>query len=83
MEYPPPSMGTRVSVRISRDALSWLEETSRRTGKSKAAIVRSAIEAARNRSLPRRFLRLIGSVRGPRDLSQRAGFANRPAEKPR
>ena len=70
-------MGRTLSVRISRELASWLEQVAARTGVSQGKIVRDQLEKAKATSSQRPFMRLAGSVRGPRDLSTRKGFARR------
>jgi hypothetical protein len=60
---------------MPKDLADWLEEQSRQTGVPQGRIVREQLEQARSRGRARRFMRLAGSVRGARDLSQRKGFS--------
>jgi hypothetical protein len=55
-------MGHTITVRLSKELAEWLEETAARTG-------------ARESGAHRGFMRLAGSVRGPKNLSRRKGFA--------
>ena len=70
-------MSQTITVRLTRELGEWLEETAARTGVSQGQIVRSELERARAAGTDKRFLRLAGAVRGPRDLSARKGFAPR------
>jgi hypothetical protein len=67
-------MGHTLTVRLQRELASWLEEQAAESGVSQGQIVREQLEKARAAS-SLRFMRLAGSVRGPRDLSTRKGFA--------
>jgi hypothetical protein len=67
-------MGHTLTIRLDKDLAAWLETESRRTGVSQGKIVRDQLEKARSGSV-RPFMRLAGSVRGPRDLSRRKGFS--------
>ena len=67
-------MGHTITVRLTEDLASWLEETAARTGISQGQLIREQIEKAKAAGANRAFLRLAGSVRGPRDLSRRKGF---------
>jgi len=67
-------MGHTITVRLTEDLASWLEETAARTGISQGQLIREQIEKAKAAGANRAFMRLAGSVRGPRDLSQRKGF---------
>jgi hypothetical protein len=68
-------MGHTITVRLDRDLAGWLEAESKRTGVSQGKIVRNQLERARVRRSNRSFMRLAGTVRGPRDLSRRKGFS--------
>jgi len=47
----------------------------RRTGVSQGRLVRDEIEKARAAGGKQGFMRLSGSIRGARDLSERKGFS--------
>ncbi len=66
-------MGQTITVRLTPDLAEWLEETAGRTGVSQGKIVRDELARARA-GAARPFMRLAGTVRGPRDLSARKGF---------
>jgi len=68
-------MGHTITVRVDRTLAQWLEETSRRTGRSQGEIVREQLHRARAQKGERRFMRLAGCVDGAADLSSRKGFA--------
>jgi len=68
-------MGNTITVRLGQELAEWLEESARRTGVPQGRIVRDQLEKARAASQGRAFLRLAGTVRGPRDLSSRRGFS--------
>jgi hypothetical protein len=70
-------MGQTITVRLTKDLAEWLEEVAARTGVSQGQIVRDELERARAEGSEKGFLRLAGTVRGPRDLSSRKGFARR------
>lgn len=67
-------MGQTITIRLTKDLAQWLEETSQRAGVPQSRIVREQLEKARAASATQSFLRLAGSVRGPKDLSSRKGF---------
>ena len=67
-------MGRNITVRLPDDLAEWLNEASRRAGVPRSRIVRDQLEAARQAGR-RPFLRLAGSLDGPRDLSSRNGFS--------
>lgn len=68
-------MSNTLTVRLDPDVAAWLEEEARRTGVSKGKIVRDQLERAKAGGATRPFMRLAGSVRGPRNLSRRKGFS--------
>jgi len=68
-------MGHTITVRLSKELAAWLEEVAARTGVSQGKIVRDQLDRARAAGPRKSFMRLAGSVRGPRDLSSRKGFS--------
>ncbi len=68
-------MSRTITVRLPKDLADWLEQAAAKTGVPQGKIVRDQIEKAKAGSYPRSFMRLAGSVRGPRDLSSQKGFA--------
>jgi predicted transcriptional regulator len=68
-------MSHTITVRLDDTLADWLEDTSRRTGRSQGEIIREQLERARSEKSQRRFMRLAGCVDGPRDLSSRKGFS--------
>jgi predicted transcriptional regulator len=67
-------MGHTITVRLDPDLAEWLQQESRKTGLAQGRIIRQQLERARAGET-RRFMRLAGAVRGPRDRSRRKGFA--------
>jgi hypothetical protein len=68
-------MGHTITVRLSSELAAWLEDAATRTGVSQGKIVRDQLEKAKAGTTGRAFMRLAGSVRGPKDLSSRKGFS--------
>lgn len=68
-------MSHTITVRLSKELAAWLEQTASRTGVPQGRIVREQLERARAGRGERSYMRLAGSVRGPRDLSARKGFS--------
>ena len=68
-------MSHTITVRITKELAEWLDESARRAGVPMGRIVREELEKARTASARQSFLRLAGSIRGPRDLSSRKGFS--------
>ena len=68
-------MSHTITIRLGRELAAWLEQAAARTGVPQGRIVREQLEKARAGASPPSFMRLAGSVRGPRDLSRRKGFS--------
>jgi hypothetical protein len=68
-------MSHTITIRLDPELAAWLEQTAKRTGVSQGQIVRDQLQRARSEKAERRFMRLAGSVNGPRNLSSRKGFS--------
>jgi hypothetical protein len=68
-------MSQTLTIRLTRELAEWLETTARRTGVPQGRIVREQLERARAASRGGGFMRLAGTVNGPRNLSERKGFS--------
>jgi Ribbon-helix-helix protein, copG family len=68
-------MGHTITVRLSKELAAWLETAAAKSGVSQGKLVRDQLEKARASSGAQAFMRLAGSVRGPKDLSSRKGFS--------
>lgn len=68
-------MSHTITVRLPEELAGWLQDTAEHTGVSQGEIVREHLERAKASAGGRPFLRLAGSVRGARNLSQRKGFS--------
>jgi hypothetical protein len=69
-------MSNTITVRLPEDLAGWLDSASRKAGVPRGRIIRDQLELARRRE-KQAFLRLAGSVEGPRDLSTRKGFSRK------
>jgi hypothetical protein len=67
-------MGLTITVRLSKERAAGLETAAAKSGVSQGKIVRDQLEKARASSGAQTFMRLAGTVRGPKDLSTRKGF---------
>ncbi|HAV12472.1 MAG TPA: hypothetical protein DCX06_03095 [Opitutae bacterium] len=67
-------MSHTISIRLPDETNQRLEERARRTGRSRSAIVKEALEQSL-RPEPKAFMAMAGSVDGDSKLSQRKGFA--------
>jgi len=70
-------MGNTLTIRLTDELLAWLKETSRVTGVPMGRLVREQLESAKSKGGKQRFLRHIGALSGPRDLSSRKGYSRR------
>jgi len=68
-------MSHTITVRVPKELAAWLEQVAAKTGVPQGKIVRDQLERAKAGSPRQSFMRLAGSVRGPRNLSSRNGFA--------
>jgi predicted transcriptional regulator len=67
-------MGSTFSLRLPEDLAKWLDETARKSGVPKGKLIRQELEKMRSaESQP--FMRLAGTISGPRDLSSRKGYS--------
>lgn len=69
-------MSNTITVRLPADLAGWLEAASRKAGVPRGRIIRDQLELAR-RAEEQPFLRLAGTVEGPRNLSTRKGFSKK------
>jgi hypothetical protein len=69
-------MSNTITVRLPEDLAGWLDAASLKAGVPRGRIIRDQLELARRRE-KQPFLRLAGSVEGPRDLSTRKGFSRK------
>jgi len=68
-------MSHTLTIRLTDELLDWLKETSRVTGIPMGRLVRDQLEAAKKSGGKQRFLRHLGAIQGPGDLSSRKGFS--------
>jgi hypothetical protein len=69
-------MSNAITVRLPEDLAEWLETAARKSGIPKGRIVREELEKARN-AAKRPFLRWVGAIGGPSNLSMRKGFSRK------
>jgi len=67
-------MSNTITVRLTPELAEWLANRAKRTGRARERVIREQLEKARA-SEQQRFLRLAGSVSGPRNLSARKGLS--------
>jgi hypothetical protein len=68
-------MSHTITVRLGKELAAWLERVAAETGVSQGKLIRDQLEKAKAGDSSRSFMRLAGSVRGPRNLSSRKGFS--------
>ncbi len=68
-------MSHTLTIRLTDELLNWLKETSRATGIPMGKLIRDQLESAKSRSGKQKFLRHLGAIKGPADLSTRKGFS--------
>ncbi|MGQ0656325.1 MAG: ribbon-helix-helix protein, CopG family [Betaproteobacteria bacterium] len=69
-------MSHTITVRLSKELADWLARIAAKTGVPQGKIVRDQLEKARTSEPAQPYMRLAGSVRGPRELSRRKGFVS-------
>jgi predicted DNA-binding protein len=69
-------MSHTISIRLPEETNRRLEERSRKTGRSRSALVKEALEQSLKPE-SKAFMALAGSIEGAPDLSQRKGFAKK------
>jgi hypothetical protein len=67
-------MREKITIRLSRELAAWLEMAAAKRGVSQGKFVRDQLEKAMSNSIVHSFMRVAGSVRGPKNLSARKGF---------
>lgn len=70
-------MSHTLTIRLTDELLAWLKETSRQTGVPMGRLIRQQLETAKANGGKQRFLRHIGELSGPPDLSSRKGYSRR------
>jgi len=68
-------MSQTITIRLTPDLAEWLDATAAKSGVSQGKIVRDQLEQARKHAASQSFMRLAGTMRGPKDLSRRKGFS--------
>ena len=57
-------MRQKITVRLTKELATWIEETPKRSGIPRGVIIRAQLERARNSGADQSFMRLAGTVRG-------------------
>jgi predicted DNA-binding protein len=67
-------MSNTITVRLPGDLVEGLEQIVRKTGLPRGRIIREELEKARKSET---FIRLAGTIAGPKDLSKPKGFSKK------
>ena len=67
-------MSQTITIRLSKELADWLARVSATPGVPQGRIVRDQLERAKASDSIQPYMRLAGTVRGPKDLSRRKGF---------
>jgi len=70
-------MSHTLTIRLTDELLTWLKETSRRTGVPMGRLIRQQLENAKAVGGKQRFMRHVGAISGPPDLSSRKGYSRK------
>ena len=68
-------MGHTLTIRLDTNLADWLEREAAHTGVSQGRLVRDQLERAKAGAARQSFMRLAGTIRGPKRLSTRKGFS--------
>ena len=68
-------MSHTITVRLTDELAEWLAAVAAKSGVSQGKLVREQLEKVRAGGSAQAFMRLAGSVRGPKELSKRKGFS--------
>jgi hypothetical protein len=69
-------MSDALTVRLDPDLAEWLERKSEESGLSQGEIVREQLRKAKSAGKGEKaFMKLAGTLEGPRDLSRRKGYS--------
>jgi len=70
-------MEDTITIRITSDLSAWLKSTARKTGIPVSRLVREHLERAKRETREKPFLRYVGIMSGPPDLSSRKGYSKK------
>lgn len=68
-------MSQTITIKLTKELAAWLDATAEREGVSPDKAAREQLDQARRLEALQPFLRLAGTVRGPKSLSRRKGFS--------
>lgn len=67
-------MSQPITIRVPTEISEWLAAEAARSGVSQGKIVRDQLAKAKAESGGKPFMKLAGTIKGPKNLSQRKGF---------
>jgi hypothetical protein len=70
-------MSHTITIRLDKELATWLEQAAAESGVPQGKIIRDQLEKVRQGATVRPFMRLAGSINGPKDLSSRKGFSTK------
>ncbi len=68
-------MSQPITIRMPAELADWLVSEAKRTGVSQGKIIRDRLEKAKADAGGKPFMKLAGTIKGPKNLSQRKGFS--------
>ena len=68
-------MTQTITIRLTKELAEWLDTAAEQAGISPDKLAREQLDQARRQQAVRPFMRLAGTVRGPKGLSRRKGFS--------
>lgn len=66
-----------ITVELTDDLAGWLADRAAKTGQTHNEFVQAQLEKARLESLEKPWMKYVGCIEGPPDLSMREGFDQR------
>ncbi len=70
-------MSDTITIRLTEELATWLRSTARKTGVPVGRLVREQLERAKRETGDKPFLRYVGVMTGPPDLSSRKGYSKK------
>ena len=70
-------MNSTITIRLPEELATWIEKIAETTGQTRSEVVRMHLEHARLAREEKPWMKLIGCMEGPPDLSMREGFGPR------
>jgi hypothetical protein len=68
-------MSQPITIRVPAELSEWLASEAKRTGVSPGKLVRDHLAKAKAEAVGKPFMHLAGRIKGPKNLSERKGYA--------